>query len=134
MFFLNPEMLSGISGAGTCIEVTAWSGLGVRMSATSSDQPELPSSCNLATLNPVSSVRTAKLEIVSESAWVAPPTNPNLYSPIRGFIGHTFIRLCLWFDLLSSWRKRNYTPPVDGFLNSTASEMESAVVSHAAAS
>jgi hypothetical protein len=49
-------------------------------------------------------------------------------------VGHTFIRLCLWFDLLSSWKKQNYAPPVDGFLNFAASELETEVVPHAAAS
>lgn len=88
------------------------------MSAALSVQPELPSLPKPTTLAPVTSIRTA---------------NPRLYSPISGLVGHTFIRLCLWFDLLSSWKKRNYTPQVDGFLNFAASEMETEVVPQATA-
>jgi hypothetical protein len=88
------------------------------MSAALPDQPQLPSS-GMSTLSPVTSIRTS---------------NPRLYSPISGAVGHTFIRLCLWFDLLSSWKKQNYAPPVDGFLNFAASELETEVVPHAAAS
>ena len=108
--------------------------LGVRMSAILSAQPELPSSSNLPTLSPVTTIRTAKLENAGEPVKVALPPNPKLYSPINGVVGHTFIRLCLWFDLLSSWKKRSHTPPVDGFLNFAASEIETEVVPHAAAS
>jgi hypothetical protein len=79
------------------------------MSTALSVQPELPSSPNLSALGAVSPSRTAK---------------PKVYSPISGVVGHTFIRLCLWFDLLSSWKKQNYAPPVDGFLNFATSEPE----------
>jgi hypothetical protein len=131
----NPVLLGGILEAVACIEVAAQSGyLGVRMSAVSSAQPELPSSSNLPTLSPVTAIRTAKLENAGEPVKVAPPTNPKLYSPINGVVGHTFIRLCLWFDLLSSWKKRSYAPPVDGFPNVAASEIETEIVPHAAAS
>jgi hypothetical protein len=94
------------------------------MSATFSAQPELPSQSNLPTLSPVTAIRTAKLENAGESVKVGLPTNPKLYSPINGVVGHTFIRLCLWFDLLSSWKKQNYAPPVDGFLTFATSEPE----------
>jgi hypothetical protein len=104
------------------------------MSATFSAQPELPSQSNLPTLSPVTAIRTAKLENAGEPVKVALPTNPKLYRPINGVIGHTFVRLCLWFDLLSSWKRRSYTPPVDGFLNFASSEIETEVVPHAAAS
>lgn len=131
----NPVLLGGILEAVACIEVAAQSGyLGVRMSAVSSAQPELPSSSNLPTLSPVTAIRTAKLENAGEPVKVALPTNPKLYSPINGVVGHTFIRLCLWFDLLSSWKKRSYAPPVDGFPNVAASEIETEIVPHAAAS
>jgi len=131
----NPVLLGGISEAVACIEVAAQSGyLGVRMSAVSSAQPELPSSSNLPTLSAVTSIRTAKLENAGESVKVALPANPKLYSPINGVVGRTFIRLCLWFDLLSSWKRQSYTPSVDGHLNLAAYESETEVVPHAAAS
>ena len=104
------------------------------MSAASSAQPELPSLSNLPTLSPVVSIRTENLANTGDSVKVTLPTNPNLYSPINGVVGHTFIRLCLWFDLLSSWKKQSYIPPVDGFLNFAASEIETEVVPQAAAS
>ena len=104
------------------------------MSAASSTQPELPSSSNLVTLSPAASIRTAKMEIAGNTVSMASPAKPNLYSPISGLVGHTFIRLCLWFDLVSSWKKRTYTRPSEGFLNFADSEMETEVVPHAAAS
>lgn len=106
------------------------------MSAASSVQPELPSPSlsNLATLSPVTSIRTAKLELAGKAIRVAPGANLKLHSPISGVVGHTFIRLCLWFDLLSSWKKRGHAPPADGFLNFAASEIETEVVPHAPAS
>src|SRR4051812_37331351 len=104
------------------------------MSAIFSAQPELPSSSNLPTLSPVTAIRTAKLEAAGQAVKVALQTNPKLYSPINGVVGHTFIRLCLWFDLLSSWKRRSYAPPADGFLNFTASEIETEIVPHPAAS
>lgn len=58
----------------------------------------------------------------------------DFHSPINGVVGHTFIRLCLWVDLLSSWKKRNSVPPAGQFLNFAASEIEADVVPHAAAS
>ena len=58
----------------------------------------------------------------------------DFHSPINGVVGHTFIRLCLWVDLLSSWKKRNYVPPAGEILSFAAPEMESEAVSHAAAS
>jgi hypothetical protein len=103
------------------------------MSAASSAQPELPSLSNPPTLSSVAAIRTANLVSVGQSVKVALPRNPNLCSPINGVVGHTFIRLCLWFDLLSSWKKRSHTPPVDGFLKFAASEVETEVVPHAAA-
>jgi hypothetical protein len=128
-------LLGGISQAVSCIEVAVQSGyLGVRMSAASPAQPELPSSPNLPTVSSVTSIRTAKLENSGQAVKAALPTNPNLYSPINGVVGHTFIRLCLWFDLLSSWKKRSHAPPVDGFLNFAASEVETEVVPHTVAS
>jgi hypothetical protein len=131
----NPVLLGGILQAKACIEVPAQSGyLGVRMSAILSAQPELPSSSSLTTISPVTAIRTAKLEKASASVKVALTANQNLYSPINGVVGHTFIRLCLWFDLVSSWKKRSHTQPVDGFLNFAASEVETEVVPHAAAS
>lgn len=74
------------------------------------------------------------MEIAGNAVSVAPPANSNFYSPISGLVGHAFIRLCLWFDLLSSWKKRTYARPSDGFLNFADSEMETEVVPHAAAS
>jgi len=88
------------------------------MSTVLSVQPELASPSNLPALSPVAPIRSAK---------------PKVYSPISGVVGHSFIRLCLWFDLLSSWKKQSYTPPVDGFLNFAAAEIDTEV-SHAAAS
>lgn len=88
------------------------------MSAALTNQLEVPSS-STTTLNPVSSIQTA---------------NPALYSPISGLVGHTFIRLCLWFDLLSSWKKQKYAPPADGFLDFATSEAQTEAVPYAAAS
>ena len=127
-------LLSGISEAEACIEVAVQSGTwGVRMSAALSAQPELPSSSNLPTLSPEPAIRTVNLVSAGQSVKVTLPANPNLYSPINGVVGYTFIRLCLWFDLLSSWRKQRYIAPVDGFLN-FASEVETEVAPRAAAS
>jgi hypothetical protein len=128
-------LLSGISEAEACIEVAVQSGTwGVRMSAALSAQPELPSSSNLPTLSPEPAIRTVNLVSAGQSVKVTLPTNRNLYSPINGVVGHTFIRLCLWFDMLSSWKKRSYAPPVDGLPNVAASEIETEIVPHAAAS
>lgn len=104
------------------------------MSADLSAEPELSSSSNLSTLRPVTSIRVENLGNAGELVGVGLPANPNLYSPIHGVVGHTFIRLCLWFELLSSWKNRNYARPVDGFVNFAASEIKTEVVPHAAAS
>jgi len=104
------------------------------MSAALSAQPELPSSSNLPTLSPEPAIRTVNLVSAGQSVKVTLPANPNLYSPINGVVGYTFIRLCLWFDLLSSWRKQRYIAPVDGFLNFAASGVETEVAPRAAAS
>ena len=81
-------------------------------------EPELPPSFNVPALSPVTPIRAAKSKV---------------YSPISGVVGRSFIRLCLWFDLLSSRKKQSYTPPVEGFLNFAAPETETEVP-HAAAS
>jgi hypothetical protein len=133
--FFYPEMLSDISDAEACIEVAAQSGTSrVRMSAALSAQPELPSSSSLAIFSPATSIRPVKSEIARESVRTTPPTNPKLYRPVNGVVGNAFIRLCLWFDLLSSWKKRTYAPPVYGFLNAAATEIETEVVHHPIAS
>ena len=85
--------------------------------STVSAQPDLSLSSNLPALSPVTSIRTAK---------------PKVYSPISGVVGHSFIRLCLWFDLLSSWKKQSYAPPVEGFLNFSASESKTGAPNGAA--
>lgn len=108
--------------------------MGVRMSAALSVPPELPSSSKLATFSTSTSSRTARLDVAGGKGKAASPADPNLYSPINGVVGHTFIRLCLWVDLLSSWKKRNSVPPAGQFLNFAASEIEADVVPHAAAS
>ena len=96
------------------------------MSAALSTQPELPSSTiptKIATLSPITSIRSANPKL----------SRPITSSPINGVVGHTFIRLCLWFDLLSSWKKQSYTPPTDGFLNFGAREAQNEAVPHPAA-
>lgn len=108
--------------------------MGVRMSASLSVPPELPSSSKLATFSTSTSSRTARLDVAGGEVKAASPADQNLHSPINGVVGHTFIRLCLWVDLLSSWKKRNYAPPAGEVLSFATSEMESDVVSHAAAS
>jgi hypothetical protein len=93
------------------------------MSDASSVQPELPSASNISTISPITSIRSAKPKL----------SRPITSSPINGVVGHTFIRLCLWFDLLSSWKKQSYTPPTDGFLNFGAREAQNEAVPHPAA-
>ncbi|MGH9516718.1 MAG: hypothetical protein ACRD3P_13685 [Terriglobales bacterium] len=88
------------------------------MSAALPNLPKLPSSSSTPTLNSVTPMRTA---------------NPKLYSPISGVVGHGFIRLCVWVDRLSSWKKQSYAPPVDGFLN-FADQVDTQAVPHSAAS
>jgi hypothetical protein len=89
------------------------------MSAALPAQPELPSSCNnVPTLNPIASSRSAK---------------PDLYSPITGVVGHTFIRVCLWFDRLSLWKKQSNTAPIDGVLNFADREAKDEGFPHSAA-
>ena len=104
------------------------------MSAALSVAPELPSSSKLATFSTSTSSRTARLEVADREGKAASPADHNLHSPINGVVGHTFIRLCLWLDLLSSWKQRTNAPPAGGFLNFAASEIEADVVPHAAAS
>jgi hypothetical protein len=53
-------------------------------------------------------------------------TNPSLYSPVSGVVGYCFIRMCLWVDLLVSWKRRAYVAPEDGFPNFAASEAAAA--------
>jgi hypothetical protein len=103
------------------------------MSADLSAESELLSSSNLSTLTPVTSIRIEKLENGGELVGVGLPTNADLHSPIHGVVGHTFIRLCLWFELLSSWKKRNYARPADSFVNFPVSEIKTEVDPHAAA-
>lgn len=42
-----------------------------------------------------------------EIAKVAAPAH---VSPVNGFVGHCFVRICLWADLLASWTRRSHLP------------------------
>jgi hypothetical protein len=48
-------------------------------------------------------------------------------------IGHTFIRVCLWFDRLSLWKKQSNTAPIDGVLNFADREAKDEGFPHSAA-
>jgi hypothetical protein len=70
-----------------------------------------------------------KTKVVSFSS-----VKENQHSPVNGFVGRCFIRVCLWADLVTSWKHRSYTAPAGGFPTFADSEPESEAVHHAAAS
>jgi hypothetical protein len=71
---------------------------------------------------------------VRDQARTLSSVDRSLYGPVNGFVGRCFIRICLWADLVSSWKRRSYTVPVGGFPNFTDSEPESEAGQHAVAS
>jgi hypothetical protein len=107
-------LLADISEPVACIKVAAQSGIwgSGSMSAALSTQGELASSSDLAKVDTVlSSVQTKKLEFGDTAVKAVPAT----YRPVRGLVGHCFIRACLLFDLATSWKRRAYITPEGGF-------------------
>ena len=123
-------LLSGISEADACIEVAArfWY-LGVRMLTS----PSVSSSADPAEIkNTPPSIQLAVP--VRDHARSVSSTDRSLYGPVNGFVGRCFIRVCLWADLVVSWKRRSYTVPQRGFPNLADSEPESEAGQHAVAS
>lgn len=81
----------------------------------------VPSSSDLAKVNSVLPSVQVPTEIgkAAKGFSVADPksTNPHLYSPVSGVVGHFFIRFCLWVDLVTAWKRRAYGAPEGGFPN-----------------
>ena len=123
-------LLSGISEARTCIEVAArFCYLGVRMSATSS----VPSSSDSVKIKNISPSIQVSVPIRNQSRTIS-SIDRNPYRPVNGLVGRCFIRVCLWAELLVSWKRRSYTAPAGGFPECGDSEPESEAAPHAAAS
>jgi hypothetical protein len=71
---------------------------------------------------------------VRDQARTVSSVDRSLYGPVNGFVGRCFIRVCLWADLVSSWKHRSYAAPAGGLPNFADSEPESEAGQHAVAS
>src|ERR1700686_157735 len=82
------------------------------MSVSSAAEENVTSSPVLATANTVlSSIQFAK-GAAPDVCFL--PFDSYASRPVNGVVGHCFVRVCLWVDLLASWRRSHALPAWPG--------------------
>ena len=104
------------------------------MSTATSAERELPSLSDLDNQNTaLPLIQAPKVELGDTAARFFLMRDSKPYSPVNGFVGHCFVRVCLLVNLLAFWKRSRYTVSSRALDDDAVSESGAKVTSPAVA-